>query len=202
MGLFAFNKPLILATSSPQRLAMFESFGFSFQHYAPDVPEQALAEETWQDYGKRIVEAKAEAVITQFSLEQQDAFLIAADTFGLAAGKIIGKPADEEEAKANFRQFVAEPHQVISFVHCRALATNEKETWCEATTLEFYPYPPEIYHHPFLLEGSQAFSGGYTIEKNAAFLVKKLAGSYLNVLGFPMEAFLYKAWQKKWLACI
>ena len=90
---------LILASSSPYRRQLLERFGLPFEHYAPDVDEQAKPGENPLQLAERLSLAKALAVQSQLSRKQTPHhWIIGSDQTAACEGQLYGKPGDFDSA--------------------------------------------------------------------------------------------------------
>lgn len=87
-------KPIVLATTSPYKIALFERLGFPFETAAPGIDEVILSGVPPQDQALRLAQEKAEALRETYP----DHIIIGADQI-LALGKrILTKPGSSERA--------------------------------------------------------------------------------------------------------
>ena len=85
---------VILASQSPRRKSLMELFHVPFTVRVADVDETMDPGRSPFDEVARVSRRKAEAII-----RGSDDVVIAADTIVVCAGKVLGKPRTEEEAK-------------------------------------------------------------------------------------------------------
>lgn len=110
--------------------------------------------------------------------------VIAADTIVVLADRILGKPADTEEAKRMLRMLSGRAHQVKTAV---ALLYKDK-TFLQvvSTTVHFRTLTEkEIDWYAGTGEPLDK-AGAYGIQGKGAVLVEKIEGSYDNVVGLPL----------------
>jgi septum formation protein len=175
--------PLALASASPRRKQLLRQIGIPFRTVANHVKEDALSRDPLVN-ARLLAEAKAHAVIEKC----KDGWILGADTI-VALGRIdLGKPADEDEAFSMLRQLSGREHRVITGF-CLVAADSEKAyseavvtrvTFKALTRREILGYIAT--GEPF------GKAGGYGIQGIGAFLVKKISGSYTNVVGLPLCA--------------
>ena len=85
---------LVLASTSPFRKELLDRLGLPFETASPDVDETPLPGESPVELVRRLAEAKARAVATQFP----DAVIIGSDQVATLGDDIIGKPGNHEKA--------------------------------------------------------------------------------------------------------
>lgn len=91
---------IVLASSSPYRVALLERLGLAFESIAPDIDESVRADEMPEDYVCRLSREKAAAVATL----KPDAIIIGSDQCCELAGRIIGKPGSQQAAVEQLMQ--------------------------------------------------------------------------------------------------
>ena len=130
---------------------------------------------------------KANAYIS--NLQDED-ILVTADTVVILDNKILGKPADVEDAKGMLRRLSGRKHEVITGV---TIASKEKSvTFSVATDVFFAPLSDgqiEYYVDNFLPLDK---AGAYGIQEwIGAVGIERIDGSFYNVMGLPVFR-LYK----------
>ena len=91
--------PIILASSSPFRQQLLKRLHLDFDCRAPDVDESLLANESAEDYVRRLAHAKAGKIAAQ----NPDAVVIGSDQCALLDDQILGKPGTHEKALEQLR---------------------------------------------------------------------------------------------------
>src|SRR5215210_5519467 len=105
---------LILASASPRRAELLASAGFSFDVVPADVDETPTLAEEPQAYALRVARDKAGAAMAK--CRESGSVVLAADTVVVAACRILGKPADREDAASMLRLLAGGLHQVHTAV--------------------------------------------------------------------------------------
>lgn len=184
---------IYLASQSPRRRELLKQIGVNYEMLLLrsdprrniDVDETPLAEESPEDYVKRVCEAKANAGRNGLWLRNLPAFpVLAADTSVILNGEIIGKPRSREEAAAMLRQLSGRQHQVLSAV---AIAFGERiEIRLSATAVTFAVLDEERIHRYLLTSEWNDKAGAYGIQGHAGAFVEHIEGSYSGVMGLPL----------------
>mgnify|MGYP005848508559 CR=1 FL=1 len=175
----------ILASASPRRKLLLKEAGYSFEVVVSNVDESLYSTEniTPQEHTKILALAKAVAV----ARKHPGQLVMAADTVVDCDGKIIGKPADAEHAEEITRMLFSRPHEVVTGVAMIKPADGIKLV--EAATTVIYPRKlteAQIADH--IKNGQwQGKAGAYGIQETGDEFVKKIEGSFTNVIGLPME---------------
>jgi septum formation protein len=167
---------LILASSSPRRHQLLTAAGVTFSVVSPDIDETPHAGERPVLYVERLAREKAAAV--------EGAFVIGADTTVERDGVILGKPADDAEARQMLRSLSGRSHVVHTGVAVRrgdevaSLSVSTEVTFIELTDgdLDWYISTGEPSGH----------AGAYAVQGGAARFVSAIKGSVSGVIGLPM----------------
>lgn len=183
---------LLLASASPRRRDLLTAAGLSFQIEVSDADEtltEALAPE---DAARCIAERKTATVAARHVGE--DIFVIGADTVvalddpGAPAGaQLLGKPADEAEARAMLEALSGSRHRVITGVCVERCSDGARRSGFERTWVAMRPILPEEVQ-AYVASGEwRDKAGGYAIQENAdAFVTGLEEGGFDNVVGLPV----------------
>jgi septum formation protein len=169
---------LILASSSPRRLALLAQLGLSCEVRPADVDESWQPGEDPAAYVVRLARAKAEAV------SEPGAVTLGADTTVVLEGRILGKPAHRQDGVAMLLALSNRTHQVMTGV---AVCHGERtESCCVVTDVQFRPIElREAEAYSATGEGADK-AGGYGIQGVGAIFAARIAGSYSAVVGLPL----------------
>ncbi len=170
---------LILASASPRRKELLGLFGRPFLVRVADIDETMdLEKPPFAEVG-RVSRAKALAV----TREETDV-VIAADTIVVCAGKVLGKPRTQEEAKEMLRLLSGRDHQVMT--GCTVLRGSEIRTFTEVTDLHFRPLGEKEIEKYVASGEPMDKAGAYGIQGGAALFCQRMVGDYYNVMGLPV----------------
>ncbi|MET0214317.1 MAG: Maf family protein [Vicinamibacterales bacterium] len=175
---------LILASASPRRAELLRAAGIQFDVLAADIDESVLPGESAERHVRRLAEAKARAVLPHADGRP----VLAADTVVVVAGEILGKPADEGDARRMFRLLSGRLHEVMTGV---CLLRHEGERRKESsevavTTVEFAPLTDAEIDWYVASGEPRDKAGAYAIQGLASRFVTRIDGSYSNVVGLPV----------------
>jgi septum formation protein len=174
---------IYLASASPRRRELLQQIGVPFRVVATAVDEAVLPGEAPRAYVTRLAAAKADAG-WQSSRDATDTPVLAADTAVVLDGKILGKPADREDAEGMLRQLSGRTHEVLTAIALRA-----------ASGLQSRISRSEVTFRRITADEAQAYwetgepsdkAGAYAIQGRAAIFVADLRGSYSGVMGLPL----------------
>jgi septum formation protein len=170
---------LVLASRSPQRRAILEALGVSFELRSADVPET--------DQGPPAVVARENALRKAVAVQRAPGeTVLGVDTLVATELELWGKPSSAEAAARTLRRLAGRTHQVVSglaVVDDDGVRAGEEVTdvtfrALDDATIDWYVRSGEW-------EGR---AGGYAIQGRGGALVRRIEGDYLNVVGLPVGA--------------
>lgn len=173
---------LILASASPRRKFLLEQAGLRFEVRDSRFDEDSIVSVCPLDAVCRLAEAKAETS----ARTHPDAWVIGADTAVVIDGRTLGKPADHGQARAMLERLGGRSHQVHTGYAILCRSQGLCKTAVVTTEVTFKTLSAgEI---QWYLETGEPFdkAGAYAIQGQGAFLVRRISGSYTNVVGLPV----------------
>ena len=172
---------LILGSASPRRLELLAQIGIVPDALRPaDIDETPRKAEPPRDYVRRMAAEKAAAL----DLAEGEA-LLTADTTVAVGRRILGKPADRDEAAAFMRLMSGRRHVVLTAIalrHGSRTALRLVETKVRMRSID--PAALERYLDAGDWQGK---AGGYAIQGAAAVFIPCLEGSFSAVVGLPLS---------------
>lgn len=174
---------IILASKSPRRQELIRGLELEFEIVSYEVDESFDAADEPDQIARKLAIKKAEHF--PFTLKPEEV-LITADTIVYINGKVLNKPADDQEAFDMLSEICGATHRVYTGVCLRSayeeIAFAEmSEVSCKALSTE------EIRHYiknykPFDKAGSYGIQDwfGYTA-------VERIDGCFYNVMGLPVS---------------
>ena len=178
--------PLILASSSPRRAGYLRELGFSFRRIVPAVDEKTRRGESPRSYVRRLAESKAGAVSETYPRH----WVVGADTTVIVEGKILGKPADDRDARRMLKLLSGRSHQVVSAIALARFQDRILRSAISTTRVFFRKLTPDEIRWYVETGEPMDKAGGYGIQGRGGLLVSRIEGSFSNVVGFPLEKFL------------
>ena len=130
-------------------------------------------------YVRRMAEAKARAV----RAEAGERPVLAADTVVVVDGSILGKPADDSDARRMLRLLAGRVHTVMTGV---CLVYRAITTRVAVTTVEFASLTDAEIEWGVASGEPKDKAGAYAIQGLASRFVTRIDGSYSNVVGLPV----------------
>lgn len=180
---------LILASASPRRFDLLQAAGWEFAVEPSRADESLTGQPTPQEAARELAQRKAQAVAEFHGGEQ--AWVIGADTIvalGEQAGApLLGKPADEGEARAMLGSLSGTQHAVVTGVAVVHAASGQAWVSEETTRVRMREIRPEEIE-AYVASGEwRDKAGGYAIQENAdAFVIQLEGGGFDNVVGLPV----------------
>ena len=176
------KETIVLASASPRRSELLESAGIAFRVVPADICEDPLPDEEPVDHVLRLAEGKARASAGK----TQGRFFLGADTIVLCDGEIMGKPKDHADAVRMLKKLSGVAHEVVTGF---AIFDRERDgALCEAVrTKVYFKQLRDDEIEAYIATGCPFDkAGGYAIQGGAAHMVRKIDGSYTNVVGLPL----------------
>ena len=178
---------IVLASSSSRRQSMFRDFGIEHIVKVPDIEEIQLPGERPSEFVKRLAGEKALNVAAGH--DRDNSVIVAADTVVVLDNRIFGKPVSRKDAVKMLTELSGRTHKVIT----GWAAGSRKNGWivetCETEVTFHQLTADEIENYADTGEPFDK-AGGYGIQEKGGALVKKIEGSYFNVVGLPVEQVL------------
>ena len=172
-----------LASGSPRRRELLQQIGVSFRVVGMAVDEAVLPDEAPLAYVTRLAEAKAVAG-WEGSRDFAHAPVLAADTAVVLDGKILGKPADGQDAEGMLRLLSGRTHEVLTAIALRtANGLQSRISRSEVTFRRIAAAEARAYWETG--EPSDK-AGAYAIQGRGAIFIADLRGSYSGVMGLPL----------------
>ena len=179
---------LVLASGSARRLALLQQIGIDPAAVIPaEIDETPRRGERPRVLAERLAREKAAAARAAADREPElkDAFVLAADTVVVAAGRILPKPELVDEAAHCLRLLSGRAHRVYTGV-CIALPGGGARRRLVESRVRFKRLSTEDLD-AYLASGEwRGKAGGYAIQGLAGAFVVKITGSYSNVVGLPL----------------
>ncbi|RUM45564.1 MAG: septum formation protein Maf [Desulfocapsa sp.] len=176
------NTEIILASGSPRRRAFFQDLGLSFRIETANIVECPRENELPQDYTLRLACEKAEAVAKIYP----EHWIVAADTVVCCDDQILEKPKNSADAMRMLMLLRNREHIVRSAVCLLCAKRSVTELCSVATIVTFWDFSEEVALRYVETKEPLDKAGAYGIQGKGVFLVRKINGSYSNVVGMPL----------------
>lgn len=176
------QRPLVLASASPRRVELLQAAGFEFEILVPQVEEAHDATLTPEQL--TIENARRKALAG--SLLRPGALVLGADTLVYVDGNPLGKPADMDEALEMVRRLSGRTHEVCTGV-VFACDGNVAHALHVITHVTFKPLTDAIIRDYHTRVNPLDKAGAYGIQACTEMLLDRMAGSFTNVVGLPVD---------------
>ena len=176
---------LILASGSPARRELLERAGYKFEVLPARIDEPTGEDATDpRSYVQNVAWLKAAAVAPRV----KKGIVLAADTVGWLHGKVIGKPADEQDARRILRTLGGTEHELWTGVILWQRPGDWQLAWQEVSRVHFKKLTDKQLDNYLATRTWEGCSGAYAIQEKDDPFVKLMSGSITNVIGLPMES--------------
>ncbi len=174
---------IILASASPRRAELLRQIGVEFAVVPSEVSEIHHDELTAHEASQVNAYRKARAV----SKKHPDVTVLGADTLVYLDTVLLGKPATLEEAYMMLERLQGRTHHVITAICLIHLRERRQRIFAESTAVTFRPMGAVEIRRYLTKVNPLDKAGAYAIQEQGDMLVEKIAGSYSNVVGLPVE---------------
>jgi len=177
-------KRIILASASPRRRELLEKIGLKFEVEPSNYAEDMRSRLSPGELAKSISLEKAKVVASK----HKNAIVIAADTFIVFRGKIMGKPGTEAEARKMLMMLRGKSHSVITGFTILDTDRNKVLTKSVETIIHIKNLTPEEIDAYVKSKEPLDKAGAYAIQGLGSVIVERIEGDYFNVMGLPLSA--------------
>ncbi|MEZ5650307.1 MAG: Maf family protein [Burkholderiaceae bacterium] len=180
-----------LASQSPRRRELLTQIGVDYELLLPDdrdaaeALEAVRANEPPDRYVVRVALAKLElAERTRHARELPMWPILCADTTVAIGSRVLGKPADADEARAMLASLSGRTHRVLSAVAVqRGGRIRHRIQVSRVTMKRLREHEIDAY-----VASGESFdkAGGYGIQGRAARFIRRIEGSHSGIMGLPL----------------
>jgi septum formation protein len=173
----------ILGSQSPRRREILEFFDIPFKQVSPQFDETSIPfHDNPSEYVQLLAKGKADSLIYQFP----DAIILTADTIVYQAGKIYGKPKDQQEAFTYLKELSGKWHSVFTGL---TISLRGQDFQAQEETRVLFNVLTEEQVNIYIQKlACSDKAGGYMIQGAGGLIVKRIEGCYYNVVGLPLNA--------------
>ena len=183
---------VVLASGSPRRKELLGNIFDEFE-VIPSTVEENIEFTNVEDYVKELAFIKAKDVFDMIknscsNSSDNELLVIGSDTVVYNDGKVLGKPANEEDAKEMIRSLTGKKHQVYTGV---CLIKNIEDTCVKTFAVKTDVYVDDISDEEIELYVATGDpldkAGSYGIQGVFSKHIRKIDGDYFNVVGLPVN---------------
>ena len=173
---------LVLASASPRRAKLLEQIGIKpFNISAANIDETPLKAEKPSEYAKRMAHEKALAV----AHSHKEKYVLAADTVVATGRTIFPKAETQDDVYKSITYLGGRNHRVYGGI-CLILPSGLIRHRLVETRVFMRRLSEGELSAYFASSDWKGKAGGYAIQGNAAQYIKKISGSYSNVVGLDL----------------
>jgi septum formation protein len=182
---------IYLASQSPRRRQLLEQIGVRHELLLPGTDEDAEALEAEtdgeapSDYCLRVTLAKLKAASQRLTARGlPEAPILCADTTVSLGRRILGKPANADEASATLRLLSGRTHSVTTAV---ALGVQRRTLQAMSISRVCFAELPDAVIRDYVAGGDPfGKAGAYAIQSSLAAWIAHIEGSYSGIMGLPL----------------
>jgi len=180
------KKSLVLASGSPRRKELLSQLGYEFSVLVTDVEECKHAQETAEEYVKRLSLDKALAALSLLGVSdpEKQHVVLGSDTVVVSQGQVLEKPADFSDSKRMLTQLANHRHQVMTAVS--VVSATQQNTKIVITDVWFKPLSEKEIEQYWETGEPCDKAGSYGIQGLGGRFVTRIEGSYYAVVGLPL----------------
>jgi septum formation protein len=182
---------IYLASQSPRRSQLLTQIGVTHELLLPDATEDAEAledirgSEAPRRYVARVTALKLDAAVARLQrLGLPAAPVLCADTTVALGREILGKPADEADARRILQQLSGQTHRVLT-----AVAVQSGRKRVQAVSESWVRFAPmsAAQIKAYVASGEpMGKAGAYGVQGRAASHIEQIRGSYSGIMGLPL----------------
>jgi septum formation protein len=185
---------IYLASQSPRRRQLLDQLGVRHELLVPEAGAEADAAEALEAvlpgelpaaYVQRVTALKLQAARARLKLRGLAAApILCSDTTVAVGRRILGKPADADEARAMLLALSGRSHRVLTAV---ALGTARRTLAAlRVSTVRFAPLDAALIDAYIASGQPYGKAGGYAIQSQLAGWIPEVRGSYSAIMGLPL----------------
>lgn len=176
------QQKLVLASKSPRRKYLLDQAGLIFDVHPSKFDESRVPIGEPSAYVKTLACAKASEV----SLCHPSHWVIGADTIVYIDNTVLGKPSDAASARQMLKRLSGQTHQVYTgfALYCHQMQKRISDVVC--TDVSFKSLSEDEIQWYTQTDEPFDKAGAYAIQGLGTFLVRRINGSYTNVVGLPV----------------
>jgi septum formation protein len=175
-------KKIILASSSPRRKELLTQIGLKFEVVPSNYVEDTNSRQNPHELAKLISRNKALAIASSYN----NAIIIAADTFIVFDGNIMGKPCIKAHAREMLKKLSGKTHSVITGFTIMDTNSNKIVSKSIETKVQIRKLSLKEIDNYVKSKEPLDKAGAYAIQGLGSAFIEKIEGDYFNVMGLPL----------------
>lgn len=173
------DRKIILASASPRRKELLSNIGLDFEVITPQIEEKIT----------EIGDIETVALEKAFDVAGKttcSALIIGSDTVVTIDNKILGKPADDNEAFSMLKLLSGRTHSVISAIAVYDTITRKTIKDSIQSRVTFRELDDGEIRRYIATGEPVDKAGAYAIQGRAGIFVKNIDGCYFNIMGISV----------------
>ncbi len=183
------ERSIILASGSPRRRELLTLLFDEFEVIVSDCQETVTSQDP-EKVTEELALQKAEALAGSLPLRTDPVIVIGADTVVSIDGKILGKPADQQQAVDMLRMLSGKCHNVSTGVALVGLEDGRQtrlKVFSETTEVMVAELTEEEINSYVNTSEPYDKAGAYGIQGMFGKHIQGIGGDYNNVVGLPVH---------------
>ncbi|MCG7410201.1 Maf family protein [Paenibacillus sp. ACRRX] len=178
---------LVLASSSPRRQELIQTFGLPYVVEPSDADESLEEHWTPQDTVEQLALRKASTIVEIRQARRDEGIVIGSDTVVVHDRMILGKPHDDSDAFRMLSMLQGKAHDVFTGVACIDVRTGNTLVRHRHTRV-WMRHLNNAQIERYIASGEpRDKAGSYGIQGLGATIVDRIEGCYFNVVGLPVS---------------
>ena len=181
---------IYLASKSPRRTELLQQVGVEHKIIDIEVDENINSSDSPQENVRALSVLKCQEGVRKVISENKSTFpILAADTIVVLENEIFGKPSSESDAIAMLLKLSGKTHIVMTAVTVGIINQDQAKfhTISVSSSVEFAKLTEEDCKEYCKTNEPFDKAGSYGIQGYGSAFIKKIDGSYSNIVGLPIH---------------
>ncbi|WP_285269651.1 Maf family nucleotide pyrophosphatase [Kaistella rhinocerotis] len=171
---------ILLASNSPRRRELLQNLGYDFDVVSVECLEVFPDQMPAKEVAEYLSVLKSDA----YNLLEKDEILITADTTVVLGEEILGKPADEEDARLMLKKLSDKTHQVYTGITIRSIDKIISAT--DVADVDFDILNDDEINYYIKNFKPYDKAGSYGVQEWLGMAkIRQIRGSFYTVMGLP-----------------
>lgn len=175
---------IVLASASPRRRELLEMLRIENLEIIPAKGEEKVDEALSPEELVCALSRQKAQEVHDADAQRENSVFIGSDTIVYLDGAVLGKPADEDEARRMLRSLSGRSHKVYTGV--TVIGNGRTISEAEETTVFFRDLTDEEIDAYIATGEPMDKAGAYGAQGIASLFVERLEGDFFNVMGLPV----------------
>ena len=176
------SKKIVLASASAGRRDLLKQMGLEFEIDPSNYEEDMSLKMAPDKLAEHLSLGKAKDVAQRHT----GSIIIAADTFCVLDGELLGKPKTEENARKMLKKLSGTFHSVITGFTIIDTETKKQVSKSVETKIYFKNIPDQEIDAYVASKEALEKAGAYAMQHRGGLFIEKIEGDYFNIIGLPI----------------